>query len=230
LRSIATWTPICFIPNGVDLTLYENLPDRRSLELELPVLAGKFNLLFFGRLHVKKGLDLLAAAVGRVAAEYPALHLLVAGNDDGAWPVLRDRIAALGLTRRLTYVGHVAGERARQVWAAADAFILPSYSEGFSMAVLEAMACRLPSVITTACHFPEAGAAHAAIVVPPDPVSVTSALRGLLERSIPERAALGALGRRLVEDQFTWDRQAQRLTAVYEWLAGGGPPPDCVIT
>ena len=56
-----------------------------------------------------------------------------------------------------------AGDRARAVWAAADAFILPSYSEGFSMAILEALACSLPCVITTACHFPELADAEGAL-------------------------------------------------------------------
>jgi glycosyltransferase involved in cell wall biosynthesis len=230
LRAIAPWTPICFVPNGVDLAAFDNLPARSVLEDQHAELAGKFNLLFFGRLHVKKGLDLLATALGEIAADHPELHLVVAGNDDGALPAFRDRMAQLGLTGRITFLGHVAGERARQVWAAVDAFILPSYSEGFSMAVLEAMACRLPSVITTACHFPEAGASRAAIVVAPDAVAVTQGLRELLGRTSQERAMLGQNGRRLVEDQFTWDRQAGRLAAVYEWLIGGGPPPDTVVT
>ena len=146
------------------------------------------------------------------------------------WSGFRDRIAQLGLTSRLTYLGHVSGERARQVWSVADAFILPSYSEGFSIAVLEALACRLPSLITTACHFPEVGAADGAIVVAPDAGAVTQGLRDLLDRTHPQRALLGQNGRRLVEDHFTWDRQAEQLAAVYEWLTGGGTPPEVVIT
>ena len=94
----------------------------------------------------------------------------------------------LGLAARMTYLGHVSGERARQVWAAADAFVLPSYSEGFSMAVLEALACRLPCLITTACHFPELAASEGAVVVTPDVDAVTQGLRDLLERSPGERA------------------------------------------
>src|ERR1700722_5291750 len=98
----------------------------------------------------------------------------------------------------MTYLGHVAGERARQLWGAADAFILPSYSEGFSMAVLEALACRLPVVITTACHFPELAGAGGGIVVEPTAAGVTQGLRTLLERSPAERADLGRKGRVLV--------------------------------
>jgi glycosyltransferase involved in cell wall biosynthesis len=230
LQKIAPWTPVCFIPNGVDLAPFDDLPPRTALETECPELVGKFVLLFFGRLHVKKGLDLLAEALSRVAPSHPQLHLLVAGNDDGAWSPFCDRMAELGLARRTTYLGHVSGERARRVWAAADAFVLPSYSEGFSMAILEALACHLPSLITTACHFPELAAAEGAVVVTPDSVSLTAGLYGLLERSDDERACLAQNGRRLVEDCYTWDRQADRLAAVYDWLAGGGTPPDSITS
>jgi glycosyltransferase involved in cell wall biosynthesis len=229
LRTLAPWTPICYIPNGVDLAFTRELPPRSVLEEGFPELRGKFVLLFFGRLHVKKGLDLLAEALGRVAKDRPDLHVLLAGNDGGAWAPFRDRVEQLGLSARMTYVGYTSGERARQVWAASDAFILPSYSEGFSMAILEALACGLPSVITTACHFPELAASEGSIVVTPDVDAVTQGIRDLLERGAGERAALGRNGRRLVEQNYTWDRLAERLAAVYQWLIGGGTPPESVI-
>ena len=228
-RSIAPWTPICFVPNGVDLAPFDDLPARSVLEAEHPEIKGKFVLLFFGRAHVKKGLDLLAEALGRIVPDYPALHLVVAGNDDGAWAPFRERMADLGLISGMTYLGHVAGERARQVWGAADAFVLPSFSEGFSIAVLEALACRLPCLITTACHFPELAAAGGGIIVTPDVDAVTQGLRDLLERAPAERAAIGQIGRRLVEEHYTWDRQAERLACVYHWISGGGPAPESVI-
>jgi glycosyltransferase involved in cell wall biosynthesis len=229
LRAVAPWTPVCFVPNGVDLVRFENLPDRSELEAEYPELQGKFVLLFFGRVHLKKGLDLLAEALGRLAPDHPELHLLVAGKDDGAWAPFRARMACLGLSRQMTYVGHVAGERARQVWGAADAFILPSYSEGFSMAILEALACRLPCVITTACHFPEVAAAGGAVVAAPEVEAVTRGLRELLECTPQERARLAQTGRQLVEETYTWDQQAKRLASVYQWLMGGGSPPEVVV-
>ncbi len=230
LRKLAPWTPICFIPNGVDLAPFDDLPPRNASEAECPELTGKFVLLFFGRVHVKKGLDLLAEALAKVAPEHPEVHLLIAGTDDGALSPFRDRLAELGLTRRMTYLGHVAGERARRAWAAADAFILPSYSEGFSMAILEAMACRLPCLITTACHFPEAAAAGAAVVTPAEVRSRHArTARATRDRRPNERLRLGEAARRLVEAHYTWDRQAERLAAVYDWLAGGGPAPEIVI-
>ena len=97
------------------------------------------------------------------------------------------------------------------------------------MAILEAMACRLPCLFTTACHFPEAAAAEGAVVVTPDISGVTSGLRELFERSNDERAQLGTNARWLVESNYTWDRQAKRLAGVYDWLSGGGAPPESLI-
>ena len=199
------------------------------LEAEFPELAGKFVLLFFGRLHVKKGLDLLAEALGRIAPAHPEIHLMIAGTDDGAFSPFRDRIAELGLIRRITYLGHVAGERARQVWAAADAFVLPSYSEGFSMAILEAMACRLPCLITTTCHFPEAALPAPPSSRQPTPPPSRRGCASCWNERADERLQLGENARRLVEAHYTWDRQAERLAAVYDWLSGGGLAPEVVI-
>jgi glycosyltransferase involved in cell wall biosynthesis len=228
LRAIAPRVPIGFVPNGVDLASYDGLPPRSDLEDEHPELRGKFVLLFFARLHAKKGLDLLAEALRHICPDRPDLHLLLAGTDEGAWAPFRARMEGFGLAGRMTYLGHVSGEHARRAWAASDAFVLPSYSEGFSMAILEALACGLPCLITTACHFPELAAAGGAVVVGPTADEVTRGLRDLIERGPEERAELARIGRGLVEREYTWDRQARRLAAIYGWLAGGGPPPDRV--
>ena len=229
LHALAPMAKICFVPNGVDLAPFDHLPPRTRLEDDYPEIAGKFVVLFFGRVHLKKGLDLLANALKSVAVEHPDIHVIIAGNDDGALRPFRDQCEVLGVIDRVTWVGHVSGERAQKVWAAADAFILPSYSEGFSMAVLEALACRLPSLITTACHFPELARADGGIVVEPELESVTKGLRELLERSNQERDALGRRGRALVESHYTWDRQAARLAEVYRWIEGGGVAPSAVV-
>jgi glycosyltransferase involved in cell wall biosynthesis len=228
LRAIAPRTPVALIPNGVDLRPFDDLPSRASLEAEFPELQGKLVVLFFGRLHVKKGLDLLADAMATLKDDHPEIHVLLAGNDDGALAPFLWRVEAAGLAGRITHLGHVSGERARQAWAAADAFVLPSYSEGFSMAILEALAARLPALITTACHFPELDRAGGAVVVEPTAEAVTAGLRSLVERSPGERADLANRGRTLVESRYTWDRQAERLAEVYDWVSGGGPAPEAV--
>jgi glycosyltransferase involved in cell wall biosynthesis len=228
LRAIAPRTPVCLVPNGVNLEPFDNLPGREQFEAEHPELTGKFVILFMARLHVKKGLDLLAEAVSRLAQSHPEIHLLIAGPDDGALPPFLGRAQALGISKRITLLSHVSGNTALQAWGSADAFVLPSYSEGFSMAVLEALACRLPVVITTACHFPELAQSEAGITVSPTIEGVTSGLTDLVSSTPAERTALGARGRSLVETRYTWARQAERLAEVYRWVAGGGDRPEAV--
>jgi glycosyltransferase involved in cell wall biosynthesis len=228
LRALAPATPVALVPNGVDLSPFDDLPDRSEFDERFPECAGKFLLLFFSRLHVKKGLDLLAAALGSVAADWPELHVVLAGNDDGAKQPFDQQIRDLGLGDRVTFLGHASGEAARRAWGAADAFVLPSYSEGFSMAILEALAARLPAIITTACHFPELRAVEGAITVNPTTGDVTQGLRTLWEMSPAERLAMADRGRRLVESRYTWDRQAERLADLYGWLDRGGTEPAAV--
>ena len=84
LRAIAPNANVCFVPNGVDLAPFDELPSRSAIEDDYPEIAGKFVVLFFGRVHVKKGLDLLAAALKDVAKDHSDIHVMIAGNDDGA--------------------------------------------------------------------------------------------------------------------------------------------------
>ena len=228
LRAIAPRTPIAWVPNGVDLGPFDDLPPRSELEAIYPELQGKFVVLFYGRLHVKKGLDLLMAALSALKTDHSNFHIVLAGNDDGALAPTLAHAEAAGVSDRITVVGHVAGALARQVWGAADAFVLPSYSEGFSMAILEALAARLPVLATTACHFAELAEADAGIIVEPTAVGVTNGLRDLIDRSPEQRATLARNGRQLVEARYTWDEVAARLSAVYDWVIGGGPKPEAV--
>jgi glycosyltransferase involved in cell wall biosynthesis len=228
LRALAPRTPISLVPNGVDLRPFDDLPPRSELEAEHPELIGKFILLFFGRIHVKKGLDLLAKALETFGRDRPELHILLAGNDDGALATFQATVERVGMADRITHVGHVSGAGARRVWGAADGFVLPSYSEGFSMAVLEALAAKLPVIVTTACHFPELGRVRGGIIVEPTQAGVLSGLRGLFERSKVELREMAGRGRSLVEVDYTWDRQGERLAEVYRWVAGGGVAPEAV--
>jgi glycosyltransferase involved in cell wall biosynthesis len=229
LRRLAPKALICLVPNGVDLAPIDDLPARAVLEAVHPELTDKFVVLFLGRLHVKKGLDLLARATATLAPTFPSLHLLVAGADDGALTPFLEVGKSLGIADRITLLGHVAGEDARRAWGAADAFILPSYSEGFSMAVLEALAARRPTIITTACHFPELSQAGGGLTAEPTVSGITRALDDLLRQSPAERRAMAECGRALVESRYTWDQQATRLADVYRWVQGGGPAPEAVV-
>ena len=97
------------------------------------------------------------------------------------------------------------------------------------MAVLEALAARVPSIITTACHFPELASNQSGIVCEPEIESIAAALRTIkTEMNASDRSQMADRGRQLVEREYTWARQAARLEQVYGWVESGGSKPDFV--
>jgi glycosyltransferase involved in cell wall biosynthesis len=137
------------LPLGMDLSGFASLPPREALAREWPQAAGKKVILFLSRLDEKKGLPVLLEAFAKVHREYPQAFLLVAGDGDSVFlQTLQHQSEQLGIDSAMLWAGHVAGERKRAVLAGADVFVLPSRSENFGIALLEAMASGLACVTT----------------------------------------------------------------------------------
>ncbi|EGV20676.1 glycosyl transferase group 1 [Thiocapsa marina 5811] len=186
------------------------------------------------RLHPKKGLTnlLLAWAQTRQAAaqQAEAWRLVIAGWDQGGHQDDLQCLAdSLGIRDSVQFVGPLFDEAKALALAAADAFVLPSFSEGLPMAVLEAWAVSLPVLMTPGCNLPEGFAADAALAMAPEPESIAVALNRLFDMSAAERQAMGARGRQLVGDRFAWPRIAVQMCDVYRWVLGQGPKPDSVV-
>jgi glycosyltransferase involved in cell wall biosynthesis len=230
VRAYGLENPVAIVPNGVDLKRYAVLPDRSAFDAAYPQAAGKRICLFLSRLHAKKGLVHLIQAWRRVSREYDDWQLVVAGPDDGLEHKARRLVRELHLDTSVTFTGPMFGDKKFEALAAASVFVLPSFSEGFSMAVLEALACRLPALVTPGCNFPEVASSDAGVEVQPTVEDTERGLRALMSVSDAERARMGQNGRRLVESAYTWERVAQQMLGLYGWLAGGGPRPAFVET
>jgi glycosyltransferase involved in cell wall biosynthesis len=214
-RAFGIRAPVRVLPNGVDIEAIDRAP-RAALRAELSLPAHSVLFLFLGRLFPKKGLDLLVPAFGRIAADHHNVHLLLAGHDgdSGYRGTVERLVAESGATDRIRLLGELHGARKFAVLKDADAFVLPSYSEGLPVAALEAMACRLPVVLTANCNLPEVGFLEAGWTVEPTLDAVVQGLRVAL-RSSTERGSRGANGRRLVSERFTWSRIATDSLGLY---------------
>jgi poly(glycerol-phosphate) alpha-glucosyltransferase len=131
-----------------------------------------------------------------------------------------------GSSRRLTlpdvdvvFFGPAFGEEKEALLRSAEAFILPSFSEGLPMSVLEAWAYGLPVVMTPECNLPEGFASGAALEIR-NSAGGFERMRTLIEMTDQERAAIGMRGRRLVEERFTWPKVAAQMRRLYEELLG----------
>ena len=210
--------PGVVIANGVNLEEFDDLPPVNDRGLN-----GKPYILFLSRLHYKKGLDYLADAFRIVAAKNPDVQLVVAGPDDGARPDFEQRVAASKLTGRVHLTGPIFGPEKLSCLAGAACFVLPSRQEGFSVAILEAMACGTPVVVSTECHFPEVAEAGAGEVVPLDAGAFAAAMIRLLDDP-SRRERMGKAGRELVAARFTWPRIGERSIEIYARLIAGRLP------
>ncbi|RRA49642.1 glycosyltransferase [Acidipila sp. EB88] len=114
-----------------------------------PALRGRRFLLFLSRIHEKKGCDLLVKAFCSIAAQHPGLDLVVAGPDpDGLRPGLEAVAKERGFADRIHWPGMLQGDLKWGAFHAAEVFILPSHQENFGIAIAEAIACRLPVLIS----------------------------------------------------------------------------------
>lgn len=208
------------IPLGIDLSAFERLPAPGAFRRHYPQLAGRTLLLFLSRLDPKKGLDLLLPAFARVRQERPDVALVLAGcgvPDYEAW--LRARVQELGLEGDVLFTGFLEGEQKLAALADCDLFVLPSYSESFGVAVVEAMACGKPVVISdqVAIHR-EIAEANAGLVIPCQVQALAEALMHLAGDANLRRR-LGANGRRLARERFSLEAMATRLAQAYTEVA-----------
>lgn len=231
VRRYGLRNPVCIIPNGVDLpdTSLHSCPIAPWAEKTDP---GAKVLLYLGRLHRKKGLSNLLTAWASVqdVARKEGWHLAIAGWDQGGHETqLQDQANAAGLTDSVHFLGPLFGEAKAAAYRCAEAFILPSFSEGLPMVVLEAWAHSLTVLMTSACNLAEGFTAEAALRIEPDERSIAAALVRIFKTSPTLRRQMGARGRQLVAERFGWANVAADLNRVYQWTLGIGPQPECVI-
>ncbi len=211
--------PIAIVPNGVDA------PPSKSPDPFLsayPALRGRRLVLFLGRVHYKKGLDVLCRAWA-ATPRAPHDHLVIAGPD------FEGTQANLEIGSDVTFTGLLGPELRWSALAAAHVFVLPSYSEGLSMAVLEALAAGVPVIASPACNLPEIRERGCGWVVEPAVQPVARALAEALEITPAERAHLGSNGSALAAESFSWPRVAARVARVYDWMLGGPAPSEVEV-
>jgi glycosyltransferase involved in cell wall biosynthesis len=187
--------------------------DRAAFLRRYPELQDKRIVLFLGRLHPKKGCDLLIAAFATVASREPALRLVMAGPDhDGYQATLMQQAEQRGIADRICWTGMIRGELKWGAYHSAEVFILPSHQENFGISVAEAMACRLPALISNKVNiWREIAAEHCGFVADDTPAGTLSLLQQWLASSPSERERMGANALGCFRKHFHIDSTTARL-------------------
>jgi glycosyltransferase involved in cell wall biosynthesis len=218
IRRMGFRQPVAVIPNGIDLPQIDSRAQKKAAR----------TLLYLGRLHPIKGLDVLLRAWHKLQLIYPTWTLRLAGPDArGFLSQLRALERDLGL-ERVQFLGELNGAAKWDELRAAEIFVLPSYSENFGVAVAEALASGVPAVVSTAAPWQGLEGRGAGWWVEPTVQGVLSALHHAMKLSPEELRAMGTKGRTWMQEEFSWHFIGTRMNITYEWMDCGGTAPPWI--
>ena len=221
LRRFGLRNPVAIVPNGIDVPSV--MPERtRSAD-------DSRRLLFLSRLHGKKGVDVLLRAWQQVQGSFPDWELHVTGPDDGGYLPGLMRLAQDLCLERVEFTGPKHGEDKTKAYVDSDLFVLPSRSENFGSVVGEALAHRVPVVVTRSTPWSEVETHDCGWWIEGGVSPLVDRLREAMALPRQRLADMGIAGRRWIGSEFRWERVGRDMLETYRWLLGGGAPPPWVM-
>jgi len=214
------------------LTLKREFPDVPQVKISNAIDLSEFHsnqvfpssdryLLFLGRLHPVKGVDLLIEAFKQLDIEN--VRLVIAGPDfDIAYTAkLKNQVVLLGLSERVEFVGSVHGEQKGELLQKAWCTVVPSYSEVMAIVNLESAASYTPTITTTMTglsDWQEGGG----LLVEPELKPLTDAMMTACDWLQDERMEMGKNARAFVEERYSWDVIGEQWVEAYKMIAETG--------
>lgn len=223
IRKLGLKNPVAIIPNGINLPINPHFERNNKRKV----------LLYIGRIHPKKGLKELILGLSQLKKNSPELLkewcVRIAGWDqNGHINELQELVKICELIGDVSFIGPVYGMDKEKELCKANAFILPSFSEGLPMSVLEAWAYQLPVIMTDFCNLPEGFDVNAAYRIVPDPNSICYGLIDFFKKDKKEIMQMGIYGYKLVSKRFTWEHITEQTIKLYDFLLGKNFKPDFV--
>ena len=173
-----------------------------------------FAISYVGRIHKIKGLDILVKAIALM--ETDLIQVVIAGSDDGFLKDLKNLISVKGLNNHIQVYGPCFGSKKAELFKASDLFIYPSYSEGFSLGILEAAGSGLPLLITKGCHFEKLVRWNAGLVVDTTPEELAKGIRTIMKNNKRGRS-FGNNAQIMIRKEYTMDKINNKLLNLYEY-------------
>ena len=207
IRSQGYKQPVAIVPIGMDVP---------EIQSHVKEDVGRIRkIVFFGRLHLVKGVDRLVRAWGEVARE--GWELVIAGPDCGMLEALKG-IVAEERVPRVSFVGEINGPAKYEFLAGGDIYVLPSDTENFGVTVAEALVSGTPVIASQGTPWQGLERERCGRWVPIGVEPLAAALKEMMAMSDEERAAMGARGREWIRRDFSWKGIGAKMKAAYEWL------------
>jgi len=213
--------PVAIIPHGIEIP---------SEQKRFKPTGEPRRLLFLSRIHPTKGIDILLRAWARIEIQYPGWELQIVGPDSGEYFLQMQELAKDLRIERVAFPGPAYGHEKNQVYGSAELFVLPTHSENFGLVVAEALAHGVPSIVTKGAPWSGLEKEKCGWWIDIGVEPLTECLREAMSKSSKDLFEMGTLGRQWMNRDFSWERVGKMMYETYEWVLGGGPPPEWVIT
>lgn len=209
-------TPGFVVPIGLDWEPFATLPAPGSFRGRIGVGAEVPLVLFLGRVNFKKGLDLLVPAFAQIRRTHPHAVLAIVGPDNEEFGIrVRAMAAAENLGDSVRFVEMLGPDAVREAYRDSSVFVLPSYSENFGVAVIEALACATPVIISNRVNIHrEVANSGSGIVVPCKVGPLAHAIGSLIDDG-PRARVMGEHGRTWVRNNYTWPKIVMQMDDEY---------------
>jgi glycosyltransferase involved in cell wall biosynthesis len=208
---------IAVIPNGIDLSEYTDLPPRGAFRNKIGVDEEEKIILYLGRIHRIKGVDILIKAFVKIVEDSDDVKLVVAGPDDGYLSEAIALIKNLRIEGNVLIPGPLYGRNKLEAYADADVCVFPSLYEAFPVGLLEASSCGRPVIASGIGGLREmvVDGVTGLLVEPGEISQLTNAINSVLDED-SRKAKMGRRGREFVKANFTIDKVVDRLEGVYK--------------
>jgi glycosyltransferase involved in cell wall biosynthesis len=207
---------IAIIPNGIDLSEYANLPPKGCFKKKFGIEEEKI-VLYLGRIHKIKGIDILVKAFANVVKKLDDVRLVIVGPDDGYLRELKTLIKASKMENNVLITGPLYGRDKLEAYVDADAYVMPSKYEIWGMTVLEAYACGKPVIASSIMSISDIVVNERTGVLfrAGDIKELAEKIKYMLVHS-EKSEQMGNEARKFVEEKFSIDKVVNLLEALYE--------------
>ena len=200
------------VPLGINLNEYDNLPERGKFKSKYGIDSDDKLILFLGRIHEIKGLDLLVRSFSQI--DNGNVKLAIVGGDYGFKEELEKLIETLDLKDKVIFPGVLTGKDKIEALVDCNIFIMPSRYESFTTSGLEAMACFKPLILTENNHIHTWVKDNSGMVCEFDDKELSDCIETLLnDESLCDK--FGNNGRKLIEDKYNWNRVSKQIESIY---------------
>ena len=219
IRDLGFKQPIAVVPNGIDLHEIKKFKKNdQSFK----------KLLFIGRLHPIKGIDNLLLAWKEIENIHQNWTLEIVGPDNYNYLTELNKITKKLQLKRVIFSKEIHGEEKNKKYQSADLFILPSHSENFGVSVAEALSNGIPCVVSRGAPWKILDECKAGWWIDNSVEMLTKNLINILSLSTSNLESMGLNGRRLVSEDFNWNKVSSMMIEVYQWILNNNTKPSFV--